>query len=166
MAQRSMQLNLEKDILEGWEPFYDRLNLEVLRIARKLGHQFPPVDIVLEEGVYRLAYGISLEYPAIDNRGGHTRAALALQDKFPLSCRILGAHHYDPKKCEVKINFIPISQIRPERKTGYNCLGRLATNLNFLPEELRKKFIADNDLVLLEDGRLLDGDNYRNPPPF
>ena len=33
--ETSINLNLEKDILEGWEHQYDTLNLEVLRLARK-----------------------------------------------------------------------------------------------------------------------------------
>jgi hypothetical protein len=59
---REICLNLEREVLEGYEKSrtYDLLNVEVLKIARGLGHQLPAVDVVYENGLYRLAFGIGV----------------------------------------------------------------------------------------------------------
>lgn len=168
----NIELSLERDRLEGWEPFYDSLNVEVLRIARSCGHKFPPVDVVLEEGIYRLALGWGPR-EEWENYGGHSRSVLAFQDKYPLVCRVLPRHYINYKYYKDKPNhplqdlrFIPISEIKPQRILTVDSLSRLNRNLNNLPAELRKIFLNQHDLVILENGLLIDGETFRNPPPF
>ncbi|MEK6885457.1 MAG: hypothetical protein AABX17_00655 [Nanoarchaeota archaeon] len=168
-----IRLNLERDILEGWEHFYDSLNVGVLRLARNCGQEFPPVDVVREEGIYRLVFGLEGEWWNKNNYGGHSRSILAFQDKYLLSCRVLPAHRKDPKlfKDESRypsrdIEYIPIREMQPLRNISTRALGRLKTNLQFLPVELRERFMAENDIVVMDDGDLIDRETLENPPPF
>ena len=167
-----LELNLEKDILEGWEHFYDNLNVEVLRIARRLDHKFPPVDIVREEKGYRLAFGRDYD-GEWNNYGGHSRSVLAFQDKYLLSCRVLPDHRKNPKDHKdtqyypvLNIQFCAIQNMRSKRITTADSLTRLNENLQFLPIKLREKFIEENSLIVLENGDLIDKEDYLNPHPF
>ncbi len=162
---RNIEIDLEKDILEGWQRFYDSLNVSVLRLAKERGHRFPPVDVVFEEGVYRLVFGAGSDDERI-NYGGHSRGVLALQDRFPLLCRVLAAHRTDPPKEDPHVRYRPIQEIPPERKTGADALYRLNKNLQFLPARLRKKFIKENSLVVLPNENLITQEDLDNPPPF
>ena len=168
----SIKLNLEKDILEGFEHFYDTLNVEVLRIARKCGHKFPPVDIVQEEKIYRLVLGRGPDEEGY-NYGGHSRSILAYQDKYLLDCRILPAQRKNPRDEKDynyyplrEIKYIPIKEMQPERKITSDLLYRLNENLQFLPDKLRKRFIEENNLAVSEEGILFDRDNDPNLLPF
>jgi hypothetical protein len=56
--------------------------------------------------------------------------------------------------------------MKPERIVSARRLCRLKKNLDFLPPELRKRFIDENSLVVLQDGYLIDKEDYLNPPAF
>jgi len=167
----NIELNLERDRLEGWEPFYDSLNVEVLRIAKKCGSRFPPVNIVREDGVYRLVFGMGPE-EEWGNYGGHSRSVLAFQDKSVLPCRILPAHYLSPKyepgqdHPSLDVYYRPISEIKPQRIFTADSLFRLNENLQRIPAELRERFLKQNSLVILDNGVLIDREALRNPPPF
>jgi hypothetical protein len=56
--------------------------------------------------------------------------------------------------------------MKPERIVSARILWRLKENLDFLPPELRARFIEENSLVALKDGTLIDKEDYLNPPAF
>ena len=169
--ERIIELDLITDILLGFEKHYDSINAEVLRLARKQGHILPPIDVIKEGDIYQIVFGRSMEEDWI-NYGGHTRSIVAHQEKLLLPCKILPAHRKDPSTYEDpynpsdKIEFFPIQEMKPKRKTDADSMNRLERNLKFLPAKLRKKLIKEHDLIELKDGKIMDRDNYENPPPF
>lgn len=150
---KNIELDLQKDILEGWEKFYDALNVKLLRIARSLGHQFPPVNVVFENGVYQLEFSFG------NFEGGHSRAVLALQENYPLKCTIIPRHLSDIEDGWGNV-FRRIQDIPPERKTDRYALERLNRNLGFLPYDIRQQFIEENSLIILGDGKLADRGSF------
>ena len=169
--KKEIELDLEKDILEGWEPFYDFLNVEVLKIARAQGHILPPVEVVKEKGIYRLVFGRDPDN--WKNYGGHSRSIAALQNKLSLYCIIQPSHRENPENPPLdspyhsgKLKYIPIQKMQQKRKTNMDSMCRLEENLRFLPDEIKEKFIEENSLVILENGHLIDKEDYLNPPPF
>lgn len=150
---KTIELDLQKDILEGWEKSYDVLNVKLLRIARSLGHEFPPVNIVFENRVYQL------EFNFCNFDGGHSRAVLALQDNYPLKSVVIPNHFSDIEDGWGNV-FRRIQDIPPERKTDKHTLERLNRNLGFLPYNIRQQFIEENSLIILENGKLADRSSF------
>jgi hypothetical protein len=162
---KELKLNLERDILEGWED-YDLLNVEVLRMALKLGHNFPRVDVVEKEGIYRLIFGMVDGQAYSNNYGGHSRAIASLQDGLLLPCSLIDGQRLREDPFDSKsLNYRPIQILKPVLNKHYNFLERLRINLGFLPEQLKDEFVRNHDLVWTKD-KLVTRENYENPPPF
>ena len=153
-------LDLNPEVVEGWEDFYDLLNVEVLRVSRQLGFRLPRVDVVQENGLYRLVYGMA---ESLENYGGHSRAVLALQEGDLLGCRVLDGHRL---RVPETIHYHPISDLIPRQRPTGAGLKRLKENLDFLPNNIREKFIKEHSLVVLEDGSLTTQEDLDNPPAF
>ena len=159
------ELDLGKDVLEGWQRYYCPLNVKALRVGREMGHQLPSVDVVKENGIYRLVFGWDYGSDKEDNYGGHSRARLAWEDGFLLACDIFDDHRSAPEDCEKDIIYKSIKEISP-RIIGRTIELQLRRTLEYLPKKMKKKFIEENDLVLTDGDVLMTGENFRNPPPF
>jgi len=160
-----IELDLQNEILEGWED-YDLLNVEILNEARELGHTFPLVDVVRENGVYRLRFGCREDFLERDNYGGHSRSIVALQRREILKCNIYKGHRDDfTLEKDPLVIYSPINELSSKINLHYNSLLRLKINLDFLPKELRERFLKSHDLIMYGDV-LMTQDNYDNPPPF
>lgn len=160
-----LELDLGRDVLEGWENPYDLLNVEILNKARDLGHVLPRVDVVNENGIYRIRFGRREDFLEVENYGGHSRAIVALYRQEVLRCSLYESHADDPSKSNSSIIYRPISEFPGVSNFGFKSLQRLKGNLNFLPEEFRKEFMKKYDLVMWDEN-LVTRNNYENPPPF
>jgi len=161
MFKKIDEISIDPAIIEGHDSFLDKLNIEFLGLAIKEGCFFPRVDVVFEDGVYRLVYG---EYKfASENYGGHSRSRVALDNGSFLECNLWDGHSVKPfgkysEKKWVKIVGMDLMEFR-----NWERLVRVKNNLSYLPNDLVKTFMDKNDLVLVENGFLIAGEDYRNP---
>jgi len=157
-----IELSLQKDALEGWEETYNSLNVKLLNEARQLGHILPRVDVMKENGLYRIVFGRALD---LKNYGGHSRAIVALQRGEVLRCNIYDGHRDEPNLSKTLIVYRPIETLKPREDLGWRALERIKDNLDFLPKDIVKWFMRENGLVIIS-GVLMTQENCDNPPPF
>jgi hypothetical protein len=162
---RKIEIDLQKEVLEGWEPFYNSLNVSILKEARKLGFVLPRVDVVKQNSIYRLRFGRRDDFLEVDNYGGHTRAIVALQRGENLECNLYENHRDDPAKATKPIIYRSIKTLQGVLDLHGRSLERIKANLDFLPEDVRARFLKEYNLVMDEDV-LMTRENYENPPPF
>jgi hypothetical protein len=143
-----INLNLGKERVLGWHSI-DRLNFEVLTLAREMGHVLPRVDVVFEDRVYRLLFGNEFS----ENYGGHTRAKVAFETDGELRCNLFDAHMASSAYI-AKYQHIKDLPFADDNKC--NIKYKLKKNLDYLPVLVANRFIVDNNFIVTERGGLMD----------
>lgn len=137
-----VSLDFGRDILYGFQLYYDPLVVKAMKIGRDFGKDLPRVKVVrFEEGHYQLY---------VDHTdGGHHRARLGFEDgglEADLWDRHLeSSDQYNSYDVRSMIPITPSMRV-PDTDAGQGWYVRLVNALRHLPRDFAWRFCEENNL--------------------